>query len=82
MNKLVSRYNKLSQDIKDLNEASSRYEGKLESFKESLKQAGFETTKEAEDWLEKTEKEKADIDFKVNNLLNIMEEIIEELDGR
>ena len=79
MANLVSQYNELSKKFNKLNEINARYKGKIESLTESLEQAGFNSVKEAESWLEKANKEKADIENELNELLESVEVIMEKI---
>jgi len=82
MSNLITQYNELSDEVDKLNEQSARYKGKLDSLTENLEQAGFNSVKEAEKWLEKASKEKADIEQELNDILSNIEDLINEIEKR
>jgi len=79
MSNLITLYNELSDEVDKLNEQSARHKGKLDSLTENLEQAGFNSIKEAEKWLEKASKEKADIESEIEELLESIETAVEKL---
>jgi len=82
MSNLITQYNELSDEVDKLNEQSTRHKGKLDSLTENLEQAGFNSVKEAEKWLEKASKEKADIEQELNDILSNIEDLINEIEKR
>jgi len=82
MSNLTTDYHDLTKKVNVLNDTATRYEGKMETLQDNLKQAGFDSVEEAQKWMGKEEQHRADIESELKTILEETEEIIEEIERR
>ena len=76
-NDSVERYERVSRKVKEVETRLDRLEGKQEQMEDELKSLGFNSIKEAQDWIDTAKKERDELEVSISNDLDKAEEIID-----